>query len=116
MTYSKNKTQKSTVREESPLFDLISPKKKYKYICNCMVCKGKEVDARTQTKHANDEVAWKSNKERKKQLASIEARKFNYEGKLIVEITLYFMHIEQINSHIGHPDISIFNLCNIYLS
>jgi hypothetical protein len=51
MTYSKNKTQKSTVREEPPLFDLISPKKKYKYICNCMVCKGKEVDARTQTKY-----------------------------------------------------------------
>jgi hypothetical protein len=100
MTYSKNKTQKSTIREESPLFDLISPKKKYKYICNCMLCKGKEVDARTQTKHANDEIVWKSNKERKKQLASIEARKFNYEGKLIVEIISYFM---QINSYIGHP-------------
>ena len=99
MTYSKNKTQKSTVREES----LISPKKKYKYICNCMVCKGKEVDARTQTKHANDKIIWKSGKERKIQLARIEARKYNYEGKLIVEITSYFMHIEQINSHIGHP-------------
>ena len=42
MTYSKNKTQKSIVREEPPLFDLISPKKKYKYVCNCIVCKGKE--------------------------------------------------------------------------
>ena len=87
MTYSKNKTQKSTVQEEPPLFDLISPKKKYKYVCNCMVCKRKEVDARTQTKHANNEIVWKSNKERKIQLAMIEARKFNHEGKLIVEIT-----------------------------
>jgi len=52
-----------------------------------MVCKEKEVDARTQIKHANDEIVWKSNKERKIQLAMIEARKFNHEGKLIVEIT-----------------------------
>ena len=56
MTYSKNKTQKLTFREESPLFDLISSKKKYKYICNCICCKGKEVDAWIQKKYANDEM------------------------------------------------------------
>ena len=87
MTDLKNKTQKSTARAESLLFDLTNPKKKYKYICNCMVCEGKEVDARTQIRHTNDEIMWKSNKERKIQLALIEARKFNCEGKLIVEIT-----------------------------
>jgi hypothetical protein len=84
MTYSKNKTQKSTIREESPLSDLISPKKIYKYTCNCIFCEGKEVDGRTQKKHANDKFIWKSNKQRKIQLAMIETRKFNNEGKLIV--------------------------------
>jgi hypothetical protein len=87
MTDLKNKTQKSTARAESLLFDLVNPKKKYKYICNCTDCEGKEVDGRTQKKHANEKIMWKSNKERKIQLAIIEARKFNCEGKLIVEIT-----------------------------
>jgi hypothetical protein len=81
MTYSKNKTQKSTARKETPLFDLTNSNKKYKYVCNCMVCKGKEVEGKTQKKHANDKIMWKSSKERKIQLAMIEARKFNYRGK-----------------------------------
>src|SRR5437016_5775453 len=41
MTYSKNKTQKSTVRKETPSFDLTNSNKKYKYVCNCIVCKRK---------------------------------------------------------------------------
>jgi hypothetical protein len=86
MTYLKNKTQKSAVQEKSPLFDLVSPKINYKYICNCFVCEGKEVQARTQKSHANNKLMWKSKKERKIQLAIIEARKFNCEGKH-VEIT-----------------------------
>jgi hypothetical protein len=124
MSYSKNKTQKSTTREES-LFDLINPRKNYKYICNCMVCEGKEVEARTQKKHANDKILWKSNKERKIQLAMIETRKFNYEGKLIthVEVTT-FMHIgckSDTNDHIGHLsrtryiDFNLCNICNILI-
>jgi hypothetical protein len=47
-----------------------------------MMCKGKEVDGRTQKSHANDELRWRSKKERKNQLAIIEARKYNSTGKL----------------------------------
>jgi hypothetical protein len=46
-----------------------------------MVCEGKEVEGKTQKKHTNDKIMWKSSKERKIQLAMIEARKFNYRGK-----------------------------------
>ena len=81
MTYSKNKIQKSIAGKKSPSFDLTNSNKKYKYICNCMVCKGKEVEGKTQKKHTNDKIMWESNKERKIQLAIIEARKFNYKGK-----------------------------------
>ncbi|CAG8710713.1 13298_t:CDS:2, partial [Dentiscutata erythropus] len=79
MTNLKNKTQKLTARAEFLLFDLVNPKKKYKYICNCTDCEGKEIDEQIQKKHANEKIMWKSNKERKIQLAIIEARKFNCE-------------------------------------
>src|SRR6266498_4252882 len=40
--------------------DLIKPKKKYLYACNCIHCNGEEVDPRTQKKHAKEEYLWKS--------------------------------------------------------
>lgn len=52
-------------------------RKVYKYICNCLMCNGKEVVARTQEKHANDKDLWKSKSLRKNQLARIKARKYS---------------------------------------
>jgi hypothetical protein len=51
--------------------------KTYKYVCNCILCNGKEVVARTQEKHANDKDLWKSRSLRKNQLARIESRKYS---------------------------------------
>ena len=52
--------------------------KKYKYICNCKKCNGKEVTAKTQVKHANNKDYWDTKKLRKHQLKEIEARKSRY--------------------------------------
>ncbi len=41
---------------ESSVADLLKPKKKYVYTCNCILCKGIEVDPRTQEKHARDKI------------------------------------------------------------
>lgn len=60
-----------------------NPKKIYKYVCNCIVCNGKEVEPKTQKKHANDKILWKSKSSRRIQLAMIEARKHNYGSKII---------------------------------
>ena len=57
---------------------IISSKYEYKYICNCNKCCGKEVDPRTQVKHANEKKNWNSDRSRKKQLKEIEARQFRY--------------------------------------
>ena len=76
----------SSTQNESSHTELLQPQIRIKYVCNCMMCKGKEVDGRTQKSHANDELRWTSKKERKNQLAIIEARKYNSTGKLIDRI------------------------------
>jgi hypothetical protein len=48
-----------------------------------MECKGKEVDGRTQKTHTNDNLRWKSKKERKLQIEKIEARKYDSNGKQV---------------------------------
>ncbi|RHZ47392.1 hypothetical protein Glove_583g10 [Diversispora epigaea] len=40
-------------QKSAPLTSLVSTKT-YKYVCNCLLCNGKEVVARTQEKHANN--------------------------------------------------------------
>lgn len=114
-------------QKESSLAELFQPQIRIKYACNCTVCKGKEVDGRTQKMHANDELRWRSNKKRKNQLARIEARKYDREGKqverLYVEI-ITFIHIGCMNDHIGYklivsginhtPDISILTCVTFY--
>lgn len=74
---------RQNARKESSLAELLQPQIRIKYACNCMVCKGKEVDGRTQKMHANDELRWRSDKKRKNQLARIEARKYGREGKQV---------------------------------
>ena len=51
------------------------------------MCQGKEVDGQTQTSHANEELRQSSNKERKNQLARIEARKYNRKDKKLTDYT-----------------------------
>ena len=55
--------------------DLIKPKKKYLYTCNCIRCNGAKVDYRTQEKHTKDKSLWSSNDARKNQENAIMARK-----------------------------------------
>ena len=52
--------------------------KKYRYVCNCKKCIGKEVTAKTQVKHAKNKEYWNSQKLRKRQLKEIEARNSRY--------------------------------------
>ena len=73
-------SQKSDTRKVTPLSN---PKNIYKYVCNCLVCNGKEVEAKTQKKHANDKDLWRSKSARKKQLARIEARKKDFGSEII---------------------------------
>ena len=82
MTFRQNNKRKSTAREESistAREETILPL--LKYSCNCMVCKGKEVDGRTQKNYTNNDLRWKSKKKRKLQIEKIEARKYNSKGK-----------------------------------
>jgi hypothetical protein len=84
-------SQKSDTRRVTPLSSS-NPKNIYKYECNCVVCNGKEVEAKTQKKHTNDKDLWRSKNARKKQLTIIEARKKDHRSKIInlkynVEIT-----------------------------
>lgn len=74
--------QESNTRKPLSLEELTKSYQRNKYTCNCSKCEGKVVDERTQTTHANNKLRWKSNKERKNQLARIEARKLNRNGKL----------------------------------
>ena len=76
---NKRKSSESSAREEF----LLQPQIRIRYSCNCMLCKGKEVDGRTQKNHANNELRWKSKKEQKLQLEKIEARKYDYRSKFI---------------------------------
>ena len=79
--------QKSNTQKPSSLEELTKPYQRLKYACNCSMCQGKEVDGRTQTSHANEELRWSSNKERKNQLARIEARKYDRKGKKLTDYT-----------------------------
>jgi hypothetical protein len=45
---------------KNSITDLIKPKKKYVYPCHCVLCKGAEVDPRTQEKHTRDKILWRS--------------------------------------------------------
>jgi hypothetical protein len=105
-------SQKSDTRKVTSLSSS-NPKNIYKYECNCEVCNGKEVDAKTQKKHTNDKDMWRSKNARKKQLARIEARKKGHRSKIInlkynVEITT-FVHINNTISDVNRvPDISKF--------
>jgi hypothetical protein len=99
-------------QKSEPLTSLVSTKT-YKYVCNCLVCNGKEVVARTQEKHANNKELWKSKSSRKNQLARIESRKYSKFIKLQrcyyqIEYPIYQIFIFWV------PDISIFILCDIY--
>src|SRR3954454_16403047 len=60
---------------ENSVADLIKPKKKYLYKCNCSYCKGKEVNLRTQERHMKNKSLWESKVARKHQENAIEARK-----------------------------------------
>ena len=105
-------SQKSDTRKVTPLSSS-NPKNIYKYECNCVVCNGKEVEAKTPKKHANDKDLWRSKNARKKQLARIEARKKDHRSKIVnlkynVEITT-FVHINNTISDANRvPDISKF--------
>ena len=55
--------------------DLVKPTKKYLYLCYCNLCKGEEVDSRTQEKHTREKNLWKSEEARKRQENVIVARK-----------------------------------------
>jgi hypothetical protein len=74
---------RQNAQKESSLAELLQPQIRIKYACNCMSCNGKKVDGRTQKMHANDELRWRSNKKRKNQLARIEARKYDRDGKQV---------------------------------
>jgi hypothetical protein len=75
--------QKSNTRKPLSLEELTKSYQRNKYTCNCLVCEGKDVDGRTQTIHANEQYRWRSNKERKNQLARIETRKYGRKGKQV---------------------------------
>lgn len=74
-------SQKSATRKVTLLSNIIP--KTYKYACNCIKCEGKEVEARTQEKHANNKDLWISKRSREKQLGKIEGRKCGYKSKII---------------------------------
>jgi hypothetical protein len=65
-------------KTKTSVADLIKPKKKYLYACNCIRCNGAEVDYRTQEKHTRDESLWKLKDARKNQENAIMARKKKY--------------------------------------
>src|SRR5688500_643881 len=69
---SNNNTKKS-------IADLLKPKKKYVYPCHCVLCKGVEVDPRTQEKHTRDNIFWRSDDYdlRRNQINAIAGRKQN---------------------------------------
>jgi hypothetical protein len=69
---SNNNTKKS-------IADLLKPKKKYVYPCHCVLCKGAEVDPRTQEKHTRDNILWRSDDydSRRNQMNAIAGRKQN---------------------------------------
>jgi hypothetical protein len=99
-------SQKSDTRKVTSL--------SYKYECNCVVCNGKEVEAKTQKNHTNDKDLWRSKNARKKQLARIEARKKDHRSKIVnlkynVEITT-LMHINNTISDAYRMQIG----CPIY--
>ena len=52
---------------ETSVADLLKPKKKYLYACNCILCNGEEVNPRTLKKYAKDKRLWKLNNTRKDQ-------------------------------------------------
>lgn len=115
-------SQKSNTRKISSLEESTEPYVRTKYTCNCSLCEGKVVDGRTQTAHTNDKRRWRSNKERKNQLAIIEARKYNRKGKQVDRLYTFFMHIGYMNinklivSCINYiPDISILTCVTFYL-
>jgi hypothetical protein len=90
----KSNKKRKVETSETSVADLIKPKKKYLYICNCVRCKGAEVDSRTQEKHTYDDSLWESrskdsrkNQEnaimiRKKKTSSVNNTYINTETKL----------------------------------
>ncbi|GET65995.1 hypothetical protein GLOIN_2v1848891 [Rhizophagus irregularis DAOM 181602=DAOM 197198] len=73
----KSNKKRKVETSETFVADLIKPKKKYLYICNCARCKGAEVDSRTQEKHTYDDSLWESRSKdsRKNQENTIMIRK-----------------------------------------
>ena len=61
--------------KKNTVADLIQPRKKYLYECNCINCQGRKVDSRTQEKHTKNESLWKSKTSRENQQSAIESRK-----------------------------------------
>jgi len=60
---------------ETSVADLLKPKKRYLYVCNCVCCDGAEVDFRTQESHTKNKSLWKSENAKKYQENEIAARK-----------------------------------------
>ena len=50
----KSKMANSIKSKKSKMANLIKPKKRYLYLCHCKLCKGVEVDFRTQESHTED--------------------------------------------------------------
>ncbi|PKK65109.1 hypothetical protein RhiirC2_715792 [Rhizophagus irregularis] len=75
---------------KNSITDLIKPKKKYVYPCHCVLCKGAEVDPRTQEKHIRDKILWRSDDDdsRRNQINAIAARKQNKPHVILVEKNL----------------------------
>ncbi|PKY31903.1 hypothetical protein RhiirB3_449739 [Rhizophagus irregularis] len=75
---------------KNSITDLIKPKKKYVYPCHCVLCKGAEVDPRTQEKHTRDKILWRSDDDdsRRNQINAIAARKQNKPHVILVEKNL----------------------------
>ncbi|GET64606.1 hypothetical protein GLOIN_2v1868151 [Rhizophagus irregularis DAOM 181602=DAOM 197198] len=73
----KSNKKRKVETSETFVADLIKPKKKYLYICNCARCKGAEVDSRTQEKHTYNDSLWESRSKdsRKNQENTIMIRK-----------------------------------------
>jgi len=93
-------SQKSDTRKVTSLSSS-NPKNIYKYECNCEVCNGKEVDAKTQKKHTNDKDMWRSKNARKKQLARIEARKKDFRSEINLKYNVEIITFVHINNTIS---------------
>ena len=96
---SNNNTKKS-------IADLIKPKKKYVYPCHCVLCKGAEVDPRTQEKHTRDNIFWRSDDDdsRRNQMNAIAGRKQN-KPNIILSVEKNLAGASSIKKQIGRAHV-----------